>query len=162
MKLNDTHYRVGLTGAVGEIVDIDTRSFRVELKFADKVCEVFKINELEATTKPLTVSSYHVYKQDRLISKVTIDKMLAILDFMRKQSKPLKRSEIDESLGFSSLGLITFHIGRIHVKSLERLGLIHCNRSNSRRFSYQITEKGMRTGESEIKSQLPGYEDRQL
>lgn len=156
MILNDTHYRVIQTNAIGRIIDMNIISFNVELEFSDEKRKVFNIDELEATTRGWTPleASKNGQKKDPIITKRTIDHMLELLYFMRKQTKPLKRFAIEAGIGFSCLGLISFHVSRFNIKSLERLGLVKCNRSNSRRFLYSITEKGLVSGEEEIKAQL--------
>ena len=146
-------------GMLADVPQIDP----VILEFADGLRDAFYKDDLKPTTAGITpISGSLFFKRKRSVGKqvkrVTVEKQLKLLAFLCKQTRPVKKKECEEALGFRCVYILSRQRDYDSVLSLEELGLVVRSYTEQRWIFWEVTEKARTHGEEFIKAQYPGYD----
>ena len=141
-----TKYKVKATGEVG-LMTLRYPDGLTVLQFADGSKQTFRDDELLETHDEITPPANAANKKGRLgkgeMSDVTIDKMLAVFDFLAEQDKPVTRVQIDEAVGFNCVHHLMNETHIIDKTCLESMGLIYRIPVHLRKILWELVDKSI-------------------
>ena len=96
----------------------------------------------------------HNHGGKRGVQVSTVRNLFLLLDYLRQQSEPISRKQMERDLGIYVTGLLTHHQTRLTLVSLNELELVrpvrvkmkHFDRENVRKRLYELTAKGRESG----------------
>ena len=91
------------------------------------------------------------------VKRVTIERQLKLLSFLREQSNPVKIKECDAALGFRCTYIMSRQRDHDTLLSLEELGLAERTRKQGSFILWHATPQAV-NGETLIKAQYPYYD----
>lgn len=140
----------GKVGYIAPVPQIDP----VILEFSDGKREVFRLRDIEPTTKPLTYSpkSHMINTRKGQVLPITIDKMLQLLDYLISASGPIKLKDAEKDLGFKCTYLMSKQINHDAVTSLEELGIVTRIPLGRGWLAWEVTTLGITDGKDLIRS----------
>ena len=141
-----TKYKVKATGEVGIVTLRYPDGLRV-LQFADGSKQTFRDDELLETHDDITPPATAANKKGRLgkgeMSGVTIDKMLAVYDFLAEQDAPVTRMQIQDAVGFNCVHHLMDETHIVEKTCLESMGLVYRIPVHLRKILWELADKSL-------------------
>ena len=152
------HYHVIETGEIGKVCPCPCDDPLI-LKFEDGILDAFHLFELEETDRQLTMSINRGVPdrngrkgRPKGMETGTVTKMLHIYRFLRKQTEPVYRAQIEKAVGFNITRPLMVQKSLSQCVTLESLGIVERLPGQRTWAAWQLTELGRSDGERIIKS----------
>ena len=151
-------YRVVETGEIGKLVPCPCDN-PIILEFKDGIRDVFFLQDLEPTTRPITNSypkrgsaARNGQKgRPKGLAQKTVDRMLQIYQLLETQSEPVYRSAIEKEVGFNCVWYLMIQPSQKTSITLESLGIVERIPGERTWVAWRLTELGRAEGEAIIR-----------
>ena len=151
------YYLVIETGEIGQLVPCPSTD-PIILEFKDGIRDAFHLRELEPTLTPssnskgrgVTPAKRHGNSRPKGLPQQTIDKMLAVYRFLQKQSSPVYRIKIQETVRFNCARVLMHQPSQLKRDSLESMGIVKRTKGYRTWALWELTQRGRKQGKELI------------